>query len=111
MFKYPSVGCGIARRRIAQRGLIHAQHFVHVIDPIDPIVGPRLEIRAMQRSGQRGIENAVDKAALAAATRPRDRSETPKRNADADVPKGVGSSSLNGQPTFSDIDQGSPITT
>ena len=60
---------GLLEGGIAERRLIDAQYLVDVFRALDSVMRARLQISSVERSGQGGIENSIDKTTLATAAR------------------------------------------
>ena len=76
---------GFAGRRVAQRLLIDADHFVDLLDAANFVVRPGQFAGAMQRARQRVVEHIFDERAFAAAADAGDGGERAQRNSDVDV--------------------------
>ena len=84
-FKDAGVSRGIGRRRVTNRLLIDADHFVDVLNPADRFVSPRNRPRAMQRPRERAVQHILDQRTLAAAAGPGDRGQCAERDLDVDI--------------------------
>ena len=83
--EHAGVGGGVRGRRVAERLLIDADHFVDQLDAADRFVRAGNGARAVQRFGELVVEHVFDERALAAAADAGDGDERAEREFDVDV--------------------------
>ena len=92
------VGGGIGARRAADGRLVDADHFVDLVGAFERFVHAGLFARAVERLGQRAIENVVDQRAFSAAAHAGDDGHHAERDADGEVLQVVLARAGHGEP-------------
>src|SRR5687767_667655 len=79
MIEEPGVRCGIAPGCATDRALVHFDHFVDVLQPIDLVVRERLQIATIEMLAEDRVERVADQCALSTAANTGDTDEFSER--------------------------------